>query len=95
MVSKSQARLQQLDGYMAATVLQRTATLFEVTVGGLVGRKRDKRHARARSHAVRWLWEVGYTQAEIGKLLGGRDHSTVWWYLQHGKGEARRRDEGR
>lgn len=85
MVSKSQARLLYGGEPMAATVLQQTATLFEVTVGGLVGRKRDKRHARARSHAVRWLWKIGYTQEKIGELLDGRDHSTVWWYLHHGR----------
>lgn len=59
-------------------ILAAVATHFEVPTEDLEGKRRDARTASARQIAMYLLRNDGReTLPEIGRLLGGRDHSTV------------------
>lgn len=59
-------------------VLSATANLFDVTPGELIARDRRPDVARARKVAIYLARELtGKSLPEIGRRLGGRDHSTI------------------
>ena len=59
-------------------VLDEVTGVFKVTTSDLVGASRRKRIVRARHVAMYLLSEeLGMKDTEIGRLLGGRSHSTV------------------
>jgi len=61
-----------------ALVIESVASSFQMTPEDLTGRKRDRETALARQVAMYLLHqETGYSLAQIGNALGGRDHSTV------------------
>lgn len=60
-----------------AGILNAVAEAFNVTVGELLCEKRHQKLARARFAAMRLIQETGKSTPQIGKSLGGRDHSTV------------------
>lgn len=69
-------------------IMTAVATHFEVPPDDLVGKRRDARTAGARQVAMYLLRNDGReTFPEIGRLLGGRDHSTIL----HGCGKIARR----
>jgi chromosomal replication initiator protein len=69
-------------------ILTAVGTHFEVSPDDLVGKRRDARTAGARQVAMYLLRNDGReTFPEIGRLLGGRDHSTIL----HGCGKIARR----
>lgn len=57
--------------------LQAIARDHGVTVGMLTGPQRHKHAAAARRDAYAALRLLGLTLPQIGRALGGRDHSTV------------------
>jgi chromosomal replication initiator protein len=59
-------------------VLSATASLFDVTPSELIARNRKPDVARARKVAIYLARELtGQSLPEIGRRLGGRDHSTI------------------
>jgi chromosomal replication initiator protein len=59
-------------------VLQTVADHFDVSTEDLVGKKRDRKTARARHVAIYLIRQQdACSLAEIGKELGGRNHTTV------------------
>mgnify|MGYP001279750764 CR=1 FL=1 len=50
-----------------------------VALSDIIGRTRHRKVARAR-HTVMWFvwWHYGWSMPRVGRLLGGRDPSTVW-----------------
>lgn len=65
-----------------AGIVSAVAFAFAITPATLVGKSRKKRHVRARQVAIRLLRDrqikVGkLSLPNIGKLIGGRDHSTI------------------
>jgi chromosomal replication initiator protein len=62
----------------AGAVIQAVATSFSLTTNDITARKRDKQTILARQIAMYLLrQETGFSFAQIGQELGGRDHSTV------------------
>lgn len=53
-----------------------------ITARELCGPDRSKRYADARREAARRLREHGLSLPNIGRHLGGRDHSTISHYLR-------------
>lgn len=76
------AELQELcggsDPFAAQRILRAVAIAHGLTVRDLTGPRRHKNLVRARHHA---MWEIkqntGLSLPQIGRLLGGRDHTTV------------------
>lgn len=58
-------------------VLEEAAAAFEVTVDELLGRGRGRQMVAARAAAAWVLNREGWSQPMIGRVLGGRDHSTI------------------
>jgi len=60
------------------TILQATARVYGIQIADLLGSKRSKDIAEARQLSM-WLIKsmLDYSYPSIGKILGGRDHSTV------------------
>lgn len=58
-------------------VLEEAAAAFEVTVEELLGRSRGRQLVAARAAAAWVLNREGWSQPMIGRLLGGRDHTTI------------------
>lgn len=55
-----------------------TAQKYSVSVAELKGERRDKNMVRARHECFyRISKELGYSLPKIGRLIGGRDHTTV------------------
>ncbi|MTH96563.1 helix-turn-helix domain-containing protein [Roseibium sp. RKSG952] len=51
---------------------------FRVTVAQIVGRSRLKKFTRARKKAMYEVFkQTGYPLSQIGRMFGGRDHTTV------------------
>jgi len=61
-----------------ASILKAVADHFQISLESLKGRKRDNRLAMARQIAIYLVREkTNCPLQDIGKLLGGRDHSTI------------------
>lgn len=58
-------------------LIARVAQAHRVTVAEIKGQGRTNRVAFPRMHAAYELRKMGKTFAEIGQLLGGRDHTTA------------------
>lgn len=59
-------------------ILEQIADMYGVTVRDIKGRRRDKAISPARQHAMHNLQDIAeMSLPEIGRLLGGRDHTTV------------------
>jgi hypothetical protein len=58
-------------------LVQAVADAFVISYGELIGQDRGRRYVEARAVVVAVLRERGWSYPRIGKLLGGRDHSTV------------------
>lgn len=67
----------------ANTILQATAAAFGLAVEDITGRSRRRAIVWARQAAA-WLlrsYMPGATLVDVGQWLGGRDHTTVMYYL--------------
>jgi putative intracellular protease/amidase len=62
---------------MAARLLQTVAAEHGVTVADLAGRSREAALTAARHAAMAALVDAGVSSVQAGRLLGGRDHTTV------------------
>lgn len=59
-------------------IIEETATKYEVSVAEIKGRRKDKFIIKARHEVCYRLYrERGYSLKQIGKIVGGRDHTTV------------------
>jgi len=66
------------DSFTPASILNAVAIHYNVPLESLQGRKRDSRLILARQIAIYLMREkTNYRLEDIGKLLGGRDHSTI------------------
>jgi len=65
-----------------ARLLRSVADAFDITCGELIGEGRSRKFVEARAVVVVVLRERGWSYPRIGKLIGGRDHSTVIWAHQ-------------
>ncbi|HXG36548.1 MAG TPA: helix-turn-helix domain-containing protein [Dehalococcoidia bacterium] len=62
----------------AAEILREVAQERHLTIEQITGRGRYEELTEARREAVKRLdRELGLTLTDIGRLLGGRDHSTI------------------
>ncbi len=59
------------------TIVTTICSYYDIKATQLKGAKRDSHLVRPRHICMYLLKETGLTYAEIGNLLGGRDHSTV------------------
>jgi Bacterial dnaA protein helix-turn-helix len=50
---------------------------FGVTMADVTSSGRTRTVTSARRACARWLHLLGFSQNEIGRMLGGRDHSTI------------------
>lgn len=58
-------------------IIAATAEHYEITAPDVISRRQCREYVAAR-HVAAWLLrESGRSLSEIGKLLGGRDHTTV------------------
>ncbi|GAB4331019.1 MAG: chromosomal replication initiator protein DnaA [Dehalococcoidia bacterium] len=64
-------------GIATRTLLEAVARRLEVPASDLAGRSRSPAVSRARALAVVALHRHGNSYAEIGRILGGRDRSTI------------------
>lgn len=65
-------------GPMGAQIIRDTAIQHGLTVDDLTGESLLRHIARARQDAMWRLWRVGkWSFPAIGKMLGGRDHTTI------------------
>lgn len=63
-------------------LIERAAWIFGVTPDLIVGRSRAARHSRARA-AVAWAArQNGRSYSQIGRVIGGRDHTTMIHHVQ-------------
>lgn len=59
-------------------IVQRLCCVFNVTINDLRSERRDKSTVLARQAIYYWTWRLtAFSSVQIGKRLGGRDHSTV------------------
>lgn len=66
-----------IDALKAAPILDRAARMNGCTVAEICGTRGSKRAILARSEAAHECLKVGLSSAATGRVLGGRDHSTV------------------
>ncbi len=68
------------DAFRPEQILNAVATHFRVQVADLTGPKRDKSIARPRQIAMYMMREeTQVSLPEVGRILGGRDHTTVMY----------------
>jgi chromosomal replication initiation ATPase DnaA len=58
------------------------------TVEDILGPRKFKHLVTVRRKCIVMLREKGYSTTEIGRIMGGRDHSTICHALQKSKAEA-------
>jgi chromosomal replication initiator protein len=58
-------------------IIEETAAKHELSVEVLKGASRKTKHILARHEACYLLREAGYSYPQIGRFLGGRDHTTA------------------
>jgi chromosomal replication initiator protein len=59
-------------------IMTAVANYYDIDLEGLTGKRRDKKTVLARQVAMYLLREQNHCGlAEIGKILGGRDHTTI------------------
>lgn len=58
-------------------VVMRVAAILGSALGDVKGRSQKPRHVRARFAAALALHRCSYSQSDIGRILGGRDHATA------------------
>lgn len=88
-VGKPQSNINMVSRYylphtLVDSVLKAIAALHEVTVADLLGQSRERRIAHPRQEAMYLLRSVmapdgrpKYSLPDIGRAIGGRDHTTV------------------
>lgn len=59
-------------------ILALVAAKYGLTVDDLKGRKRTRAYTAPRNEAMHVLHSHGHSMPAIGRILGGRDHTTIW-----------------
>jgi hypothetical protein len=62
---------------LSAAVIGSVAKSFAMDAQELTGSSQTRRHCAARFIVYRLLSDYGYSSAKIGRLVGGRDHTTI------------------
>ena len=76
-------------GLTPEKILDAVANYYDLTPEALAGRRRDRKTALARQMAMYLLREQNhYPLSEIGRILGGRDHTTVLYGYEKISAEA-------
>jgi len=65
----------------AEWILEAVAKVTHCKVRDLRGRERHRWIVMRRRFACQKLWEAGYGFSDIGRILGGRNHTTIMYYL--------------
>jgi chromosomal replication initiator protein len=66
----------------ARRVLEQVADHHSVTVDDLTGPSRLANHVKARHEAAYLLRQCSLSYPQIGRILGGRDHTTIMYAVQ-------------
>lgn len=62
----------------ASDIIQKVADEHNLTAAQIKGRCRCKQIVKARFQAIWEVWtELGYSLTRIGRIFGGRDHTTI------------------
>ena len=75
-------------------ITDRVASAYGVTTQELLSHQRARILVQARNHLYFLLREQGLSYPQIGRMLGGRDHSTVIHGVRRFKQEAKRLEDG-
>ena len=68
-------------------VLAVAATMFGITIADIIGERKFEFLVKARIYvAVRLRSEYGMSLPQIGRMLGGRDHTTILYLLRRAQG---------
>lgn len=62
---------------LSTRILYEVATRHNMTVDEMIGRDRRPRYIRARQEAMYLLRQAGYSYPQVGRFVGGRDHTTA------------------
>jgi len=65
------------DARLSTRILYDVATRHNMTVAEMIGKDRRPRYIRARQEAMYLLRHAGYSYPQIGRFVGGRDHTTA------------------
>ncbi len=65
------------DARLSTRILYEVATRHNMTVDEVIGRDRRPRYIRARQEAMYLLRQAGYSYPQVGRFVGGRDHTTA------------------
>lgn len=65
------------DARLSTRILYDVATRHNMTVQEMIGKDRRPRYTRARQEAMYLLRHAGYSYPQIGRFVGGRDHTTA------------------
>ncbi len=64
-------------GQSMKNILNAVSLEFDIPASHLIGRSRVPTVSKARQDFMSRAWAAGYSTTQIGKFLGGRDHSTI------------------
>ncbi len=78
-----------------ADIAARVAEENLVTLADLRGPSRTKRIAWPRQEAMRQMVDAGCSTTQVGRFLGGRDHTTVMHGARAARERVRQMEEGR
>lgn len=65
------------DARLSTRILYDVATRHNMTVQEMIGKDRRPRYTRARQEAMYLLRQAGYSYPQVGRFVGGRDHTTA------------------
>lgn len=65
------------DARLSTRILYDVATRHNMTVQEMIGKDRRPRYIRARQEAMYLLRQAGYSYPQVGRFVGGRDHTTA------------------
>jgi chromosomal replication initiation ATPase DnaA len=66
-----------------AEVMREQADRYGVSVEALQGRGRTRWISTARAAVASSLRDLGLSTGDIGRMLGGRHHTTIMYLLEH------------
>ena len=70
---------------LQAEILQRVSSDYNVSINTIIGKCRNSELVDIRCIIASVLFKIGYYESAIGRVLGGRHHTTVINLLQRTK----------
>ena len=58
-------------------IINAVCQVFPVTPEDITGPRRRRNEAEARHCAAHFMWDLRMSNAEVGRHLGGRDHTAI------------------